>query len=133
MYGEREGERRLRIVRLAILTGLSPALNSGFAWAGDADVQSSGKNRAGDIRLQSLTGDSNRGEKLYQSNCIICHGPGATGSIDPRLAGNPVLSNEKTFWTVVYEGQHAMPPLSGGHYHPANGRHLCLTTNAAIA
>jgi mono/diheme cytochrome c family protein len=26
---------------------------------------------------------------------------------------DPVLSKEKTFWTVVYEGQHAMPPLSG--------------------
>jgi len=24
-----------------------------------------------------------------------------------------VLSKEKTFWTVVYEGQHAMPPLNG--------------------
>jgi hypothetical protein len=24
-----------------------------------------------------------------------------------------VLSKEKTFWTVVYEGQHVMPPLQG--------------------
>jgi mono/diheme cytochrome c family protein len=59
------------------------------------------------------TGDSNRGEKLYQASCSVCHGPGATGGIGPRLAGNPVLSKEKTFWTVVYEGQHMMPPLSG--------------------
>jgi mono/diheme cytochrome c family protein len=50
---------------------------------------------------------------LYQASCIVCHGPGATGGIGPRLAGNPVLSKEKTFWTVVYEGQHAMPPLNG--------------------
>ena len=101
------------IALLAILAGLSPALNSGLAWAGDAGVASSDKNRSVDIRPQPSTGDSNRGETLYQASCIVCHGPRGTGGIGPRLAGNPVLSKEKTFWTVVYEGQHAMPPLKG--------------------
>ncbi|MBM4127486.1 MAG: cytochrome c [Nitrospira sp.] len=104
---------RLQIALLAALIGVLPVVNSSFSWAGDADVQSTGKSRSGDIKPMPSTGDSNRGEKLYQASCIICHGPGATGGIGPRLAGNPVLSKEKTFWTVVYEGQHAMPPLSG--------------------
>jgi len=104
---------RLQIALLAALIGVSPALNSSLGWAGDAGVQSSGKNHSGDIMPKPSTGDSNRGEKLYQASCIICHGPGATGGIGPRLAGNPVLSKEKIFWTVVYEGQHMMPPLSG--------------------
>ena len=104
---------KLPIAFLVILTGLSLALSSCLAWAGDTGVPSSGKNHSGDIRPKPSTGDSNRGEKLYQASCIVCHGPGATGGIGPRLAGNPVLSKEKTFWTVVYEGQHVMPPLKG--------------------
>ena len=58
-------------------------------------------------------GDSSRGEGLYNSSCIVCHGPRAAGGIGPRLAGNAVLSNEPAFWKVVYEGQHVMPPLKG--------------------
>lgn len=104
---------QLHIALLAALIGVSPVLKSSLGWAGDAGVPSSGKNHAGDVMPKPSTGDSNRGEKLYQASCIVCHGPGATGGIGPRLAGNPVLSKEKTFWTVVYEGQHAMPPLNG--------------------
>lgn len=104
---------QLRIALLVILTGFSLAPSSGLVWAGDAGVQSSEKTHAGDIRPKPVTGDINRGEKLYQASCIVCHGPRATGGIGPRLAGNPVLSKEKTFWTVVYEGQHVMPPLKG--------------------
>lgn len=104
---------RMYLALLAALIGVSPILNSALGWAGDAGVQSSGKSHAGDIRPTPATGDSNRGEKLYQASCIVCHGRGATGGIGPRLAGNPVLSKEKTFWTIVYEGQHVMPPLQG--------------------
>jgi len=104
---------KLRIAFLVILTGLSLALSSCLTWAGDTGVPSSGKNHSGDIRTKPSIGDSNRGEKLYQASCVVCHGPRATGGIGPRLAGNPVLSNEKIFWTVVYEGQHTMPPLNG--------------------
>jgi mono/diheme cytochrome c family protein len=31
--------------------------------------------------------------------------------VGPKLAGNPVLSNEQAFWRVVHEGRHVMPPL----------------------
>lgn len=58
-------------------------------------------------------GDSSKGEGLYNSSCIVCHGPQAAGGIGPRLAGNAVLSNEPVFWKVVYEGRHVMPPLKG--------------------
>jgi len=104
---------QLHIALLAALIGVSPILNGSLGWAGDAGGQSSGKNHAGDVMPRLSTGDSTRGEKLYQASCIVCHGPRATGGIGPRLAGNPVLSNEKVFWTVVYEGQHVMPPLNG--------------------
>ena len=104
---------QLYFALLVALIGVSPVLNSSLGWAGDAGMQSSGKNHSGNNMPKPSTGDSNRGEKLYQASCIVCHGPGATGGIGPRLAGNPVLSKEKTFWTVVYEGQHLMPPLKG--------------------
>ena len=59
------------------------------------------------------TGDNTRGEELYNASCVVCHGPRATGGIGPRLAGNPVLSNEQAFWKIVLEGRHVMPPLKG--------------------
>jgi len=95
------------------LSGIPATLISPDAHAGDVGAQGIPKNSSGDIRPKPSIGDSNRGEKLYEASCIVCHGPRGTGGIGPRLAGNPVLSNEKIFWTVVYEGQHAMPPLNG--------------------
>jgi mono/diheme cytochrome c family protein len=35
------------------------------------------------------------------------------GDIGPKLAGNPVLSNDQAFWKIVHEGRHVMPPLKG--------------------
>jgi mono/diheme cytochrome c family protein len=35
------------------------------------------------------------------------------GGIGPKLAGNPVLSNDQAFWKIVHEGRHVMPPLKG--------------------
>lgn len=52
-----------------------------------------------------------RGEALYNASCVVCHGAQAAGGIGPRLAGNPVLSNEQAFWKIVSEGRHVMPPL----------------------
>lgn len=104
---------QLPSVSLVILTGLFLALSNCLVWAGDAGPQPHGTIGSGDPKPKPASGDSSRGEKLYQASCIVCHGPGATGGIGPRLAGNPVLSKEKIFWTVVYEGQHVMPPLKG--------------------
>jgi len=100
------------IVLWTALLGIS-AFISHDARAGEVGAQGLTKNSSSDIGQKLAPGDINRGEKLYQASCIVCHGPRATGGIGPRLAGNPVLSNEKTFWTVVYEGQHVMPPLNG--------------------
>ena len=35
------------------------------------------------------------------------------GGVGPRLAGNPMLSNDRKFWKIVHEGRHVMPPLEG--------------------
>jgi mono/diheme cytochrome c family protein len=63
---------------------------------------------------QSVTypaGDATRGEIVYKNSCVVCHSDGATGNIGPRLAGNPILSNDKDFWEIVQRGRHIMPPL----------------------
>lgn len=57
------------------------------------------------------TGDATSGQVLYDASCVVCHGVGATGGIGPRLAGNPILSNDKVFWDRVLKGRHMMPPL----------------------
>jgi cytochrome c oxidase cbb3-type subunit 3 len=57
------------------------------------------------------TGDAVSGQVLYDASCVVCHGAGATGGIGPRLAGNPILSNDKLFWDRVLKGRHMMPPL----------------------
>lgn len=79
--------------------------------AGDGVSQSADKSGVGTVVPARPAGDGGRGEGLYNASCIVCHGPQATGGIGPRLAGNPVLSNEQAFWKVVYEGRHVMPPL----------------------
>lgn len=61
----------------------------------------------------SSMGNSRRGEELYQASCVVCHGSRATGGVGPKLAGNPILSNDQAFWKVVHEGRHVMPPLKG--------------------
>lgn len=66
---------------------------------------------AGSERQASPKGDQRRGEELYNASCVVCHGAGATGGIGPRLAGNPVLSNDPAFQKVLSEGRHMMPPL----------------------
>jgi mono/diheme cytochrome c family protein len=66
-----------------------------------------------DSESKASAGNSTRGAELYQASCVVCHGPRAMGGIGPKLAGNPVLSNEQAFWKVVHEGRHVMPPLKG--------------------
>ena len=84
-----------------------------LARASDAGSQGVTKNSAHDMGPKPSTGDSTQGEELYKASCIVCHGPRATGGVGPRLAGNPVLSNDQAFWKIVYEGRHVMPPLKG--------------------
>lgn len=49
-----------------------------------------------------------RAEKLYERNCIACHGPkGLGGSLAPkRIQGHPEIA------PVVRNGQGAMPPIT---------------------
>lgn len=59
----------------------------------------------------SPVGDAGRGEMLYKASCVVCHGEQAAGALGPRLAGNPILSNDKAFKEIIWQGRHMMPPL----------------------
>jgi mono/diheme cytochrome c family protein len=59
----------------------------------------------------SPVSDAGRGEMLYKASCMVCHGPEAAGALGPRLAGNPILSNDKAFKEIIRQGRHMMPPL----------------------
>ncbi len=88
-------------------------LKGGLAQASDAGRQGVTKDSSSGIGSNHPTGDSRLGEELYNASCIVCHGSQGRGGIGPRLAGNPILSNEKAFWKIVHEGRHVMPPLKG--------------------
>ncbi|HSN04252.1 MAG TPA: cytochrome c [Nitrospira sp.] len=97
----------------AFVLGSAINVNNGVAQAKDGGMQGADRNSPSGNAPKYPAGDSTRGEGLYNASCIVCHGPQAAGGIGPRLAGNPVLSNEPAFWKVVYEGRHVMPPLKG--------------------
>lgn len=77
----------------------------------DVGAQVSGEKSAHGSAAMHPAGDHTRGEELYNASCIVCHGAQATGGIGPRLAGNPVLSNDQAFGKILSEGRHMMPPL----------------------
>jgi len=97
----------------ALVLGSPINANDSLAQAKDGGTQGADRNSSSGNEAKFPEGDSARGEGLYNASCIVCHGPQAAGGIGPRLAGNPVLSNEPAFWKVVYEGRHVMPPLKG--------------------
>lgn len=104
---------RLVICAFLSIVVLEVAGNGIVIGASDGGPQSADKiGSSGSVSMRPA-GDSSRGEELYNASCIVCHNSGAAGGIGPRLAGNPVLSNEQVFWKVVYEGRHVMPPLKG--------------------
>jgi len=106
-----------RVIQLLIVTILFSGVailveRSLSASPGDA-IQASDKKDASGMASAHPPGDDAKGEELYKASCVVCHGPQGMGGIGPRLAGNPVLSNEEAFWKTVYDGQHVMPPLKG--------------------
>jgi len=104
---------RLLICAVFSVVVLAAAGNGTVIGATDGGPQNADKiGSSGSVSMRPA-GDSSRGEGLYNASCIVCHNSGAAGGIGPRLAGNPVLSNEQAFWKVVYEGRHVMPPLKG--------------------
>jgi len=102
----------------AVFLGSAIEVSDSFAQAKEggpqgADKKGVDKKSSSGNAVPHPAGNSARGEGLYNASCVVCHGPQAAGGIGPRLAGNPVLSNEPAFWKVVYEGRHVMPPLKG--------------------
>jgi len=95
----------------ALFLGASINVAGHLARASDGSPQGVDKNSPSGIASRHPTGDTTRGEGLYNASCVVCHGPRAIGGIGPRLAGNPLLSNEQVFWKTVSEGRHVMPPL----------------------
>jgi len=109
-----QGEKLSILVALfASFVGAGVNMNGSLARGSDVGPSGVAEPSSSGIAPKPLTGDNKRGEGLYNASCVVCHGPGATGGIGPRLAGNPVLSNEQAFWKTVYEGRHVMPPLKG--------------------
>jgi mono/diheme cytochrome c family protein len=104
---------RLVICALLSVVVLEVAGNRTVVGASDRGPQNADKTGLSGSVSMRPAGDSSRGEGLYNASCIVCHNSGAAGGLGPRLAGNPVLSNEQAFWKVVYEGRHVMPPLKG--------------------
>jgi len=98
-------------VLVVFFLGAAINVDGNLARAGDGGPQGADKNSSSGVASRHPAGDNARGEELYNASCIVCHGSRATGGIGPRLAHNPVLSNEQAFGKIVYEGRHMMPPL----------------------
>jgi len=43
---------------------------------------------------------------------VPCHGLAAAGGMGPKLAKNPILTDERRFWGTVRQGRGAMPAWS---------------------
>lgn len=101
-----------RLLAMAILScGVSLGAEQRVAPAMAGGVQASDQKSTTGTPREHPAGT--RGEELYNASCVVCHGPRAMGGIGPKLAGNPVISNDEAFWKVVHEGRHVMPPLKG--------------------
>lgn len=103
----------LLVTMTMLLSGVALAVGRSSALSPDGAILVSDKKGASGMAPTHPTGDETKGEDLYNASCIVCHGPQGTGGIGPRLAGNPMLSNEQAFWKTVYDGRHVMPPLKG--------------------
>ncbi|OAI44161.1 hypothetical protein AYO43_02405 [Nitrospira sp. SCGC AG-212-E16] len=57
-------------------------------------------------------GRPDHGQRLFGQNCVPCHGPAAMGGMGPKLAKNPILTDERRFWATVRQGRGAMPAWS---------------------
>jgi mono/diheme cytochrome c family protein len=106
-------ELLIRYILSVLFLGAAINVDGHLARASEGGPEGADQNSSSGMALKHPIGNNKRGEGLYNASCVVCHGPRATGGIGPRLAGNPVLSNEQTFWKTVYDGRHVMPPLKG--------------------
>jgi mono/diheme cytochrome c family protein len=95
-----------------LLVGFFSNVQCNLAQTGDDKRLSAETSSATGIASKSAQQNRTSGEELYNASCAVCHGARATGGIGPRLAGNPVLSNDQAFKKVLKEGRHMMPPLT---------------------
>jgi cytochrome c oxidase cbb3-type subunit 3 len=56
-----------------------------------------------------MVGVAARGADIFAHNCQACHGTGAMGGMGPKLAKNPILTQEDLFWETVLHGRGPMP------------------------
>jgi len=56
-----------------------------------------------------VVGVAARGADIFAHNCQACHGTGAMGGMGPKLAKNPILTQEDLFWETVLHGRGPMP------------------------
>ena len=103
----------IRCALSVLFLGASINVDMHLARASDGAPQSADKNSLSGMASRHPTGDHTRGEGFDNASCVVCHGSRAAGGIGPRLAGNPVSSNEQAFSKIVLEGRHLMPPLKG--------------------
>jgi len=101
----------IRFTLSVFFLGAAINVDGHLARASEGGPESADKNSSSGMASRHPTGDSARGEGLYNASCVVCHRPRATRGIGPRLAGNPMLSNEQAFWKTVSEGRHVMPHL----------------------
>lgn len=101
------------LIWMILFGGVAIGVEKSAPAALDGAIRVSDKKSESGMASTHPIGDNTRGEELYKASCVVCHGPQGTGGIGPRLAGNPVLSNEQAFWKTVHEGRHVMPPLRG--------------------
>ncbi|MDF0642483.1 MAG: c-type cytochrome [Nitrospira sp.] len=104
--------RRAFILSLSFMA-TAIVLHGNVSPANDGSHQDGDRHPLAGTVSDSSAGDAPRGKELYDASCVVCHGPRAEGNIGPRLAGNPLLSNEQVFRKIVHEGRHMMPPLKG--------------------
>jgi mono/diheme cytochrome c family protein len=99
----------LLIVSVAGIAGIASCSPSRPSITSEAEIRQS----SSQDEMLHQAANPTKGKILYDASCIVCHGADATGGVGPRLAGNPVLSNDKLFWDRVLKGEHIMPPLAG--------------------
>ena len=58
---------------------------------------------------QHPDGRPDHGQRLFGQNCVPCHGPAAAGGMGPKLAKNPILTDERRFWEPCARGEERCP------------------------